>query len=418
MKPTKQSRAHRSAHRPKRAKGDRAWDAADWEYSSLVASSMVPFFGEKPSAEEEMDGLEEIVRRHPSYYPALYHLGAQKVATGRESEGRCLLLKAVDLMAEREPAEKLDPKTMDNIIEFLQENLRYDVALELLDRLVERYPLQARFYDDLGAAALSLGDEDMAAAMACKAVKLEPRNAHFLSNLGWAYLVAGRLGEARKHLERSLALMPTNEVTQGNCEVLRHVERTGGTFMDYLVRPLDRKALARLEKMGERDGDFQDLDRAAAQWNGDRLEAWKWELCRKRDLPGYPEVYKSLRAFFGFVKNLSEDTYLLYEDMGWFQANFARIMNKFIFKMSDADAEIIGQVYAGLFSFYGCLAERGLADKTEYARFRSELLGMKRRILGKAARYARVRHDDSISEKEKERVREELFEGDHWWPGI
>ena len=418
MKPTERSQAGKRASRPERAKGDKAWDAADWKYSALVASSMVPLFGKKLTPEEEMDGLEEIVRLHPAYYPALYHLGGRKIATGQEAEGRRLLLEAVDLMARREGPAQFDPKSMDNVIEFLEENLRYDVARELLERLIQRYPHQALFYDELGAAALFLGDEAAAAAMARKAVELDPQNAHFLSNLGWAHLVAGRLDEAGKHLARSLALMPANEVTQGNCEVLRHLKRAGGTFMDYLLRPLDRKALERLEERCDRKGDFRDLDQAAAQWNHDRLDAWKRELCRRRDVPDYSEVYKSLRAFFGFVEQLSEDTYLLYEDMGWFQSRFARIMNKFIFKMSDADAEVIGEIYAGLLSFYGVLTERGLADKTGYARFRSELLGMKRGILGKAARYAKVRHDDSIPEQEKERGRGELFEGDHQWPGI
>jgi hypothetical protein len=33
-------------------------------------------------------------------------------------------------------------------------------------------------------------------------------------------------------------------------------------------------------------------------------------------------------------------------------------------------------------------------------------------------RYNEIRHDDSISEEEKEDIREELFEGDHVWPFI
>ena len=60
MKPTGRSQAGKRASRPERAKGDKAWDAADWKYSALVASSMVPLFGKKLTPEEEMDGLEEL----------------------------------------------------------------------------------------------------------------------------------------------------------------------------------------------------------------------------------------------------------------------------------------------------------------------------------------------------------------------
>jgi hypothetical protein len=36
-------------------------------------------------------------------------------------------------------------------------------------------------------------------------------------------------------------------------------------------------------------------------------------------------------------------------------------MNKFIFKMGDADVGIIEEIFAGLFLYYGCKRSRGLA---------------------------------------------------------
>lgn len=403
-----------TAARRKRTAKDPAWDGADWRYSALVAETSVPFFGRRISAEDEMHRLEDIVRD----CPALYHLGGRKVASGKEAEGRSLLLAAADRMAKRERVGEAEPEKMSHVLEFLEENLRYDVARALLERLVRHYPSQAYFYDELGAAALILGGVDAATASFNKAVELEPRNAHYLSNLGWAHLVTGRLDKAQEFLDRALAIKPSNEATQGNYEILRYLKRTGGTFMDYLLRPLDRKGLERLEKRCDRDGAFQDLDREAAQWNGDRLEAWKWELCRGRDLADYSQAYKSLRAFFRFIGGLSEDMYTLYEDMALLESRFGRIMNKFIFKMGDADAEVIDEIYAGLLSFYGFLAQRGLLDQKDYAKFRSELLRQKPAILRKTRRYGAVRHNDSIPENEKERVRQELFEGDHSWPGI
>lgn len=384
----------------------------------MVAASMMPMLGRRLSPHEEVRRLEAIIRTCPAYYPALFHLGVLRAAAARIDAGRRLLLQGADRMAEREPSAKADVQAIGGMIDSLEESLRYDLARDLLERLTEHYPSEPYFHDELGAAFVFLGETDAAIRRFRKAVALAPKNARYHCNLGWGYLVAGRLGEAETQLRRATGIRPDDEVTLGNQEILRFLQRQGGTFEDYLLRPLDRTELDRLEKKCERRGDFADLDRTANQWNYDRLEAWKWELCRRRDLPSYPEVYKSLRAFFRFFQELSEDTYTLYEDMDRLGPRFRPLMHKFIFKMADADADIIEEIYVGLLSFYGHLAERGVLGKSRFAEFRSRIVGMKPSIIDKAKRYAEIRHDGSISEEEKERIRDELFDGDHLWPGI
>jgi len=41
---------------------------------------------------------------------------------------------------------------------------------------------------------------------------------------------------------------------------------------------------------------------------------------------------------------------------------------------------------------------------------------MKSELREKMHRYNNIRHDYTISEEEKEEIREKLFEGDHTWP--
>lgn len=407
----------KSKRRGRAAKSE-AWGAAEFAYSGLVAQSMVPLLSRKLSRPEEIDELEQIARTWPEYYPARFHLGSLQVASGRESEGRRHLFGAVEQLAQDESPGTMKPEELDNVIEFLEQELRYDVVRDLAAKLIEAYPQTAAFYDACAAAVLRLGDVGSAVEMFTRALELDPDNSHYLCNLGWAHLGGGQLDEAEKALERSLALKPNDEVTLGNVQVLRFLRQEGGTYRDYLLRPLDLNELHRLEDQAEETEKFDELDRFAGEYNLARLEAWRGALCRKADLPRYSEVFKSLRAFFTFIEKQSQDMYELYEDLDRMESRFDLIMNKFIVRMSDADAEVIEELYTALFSFYGFLAEHGLVGKKAYRQFRSQLRGKKKAVLEKATRYAAIRHDESVSDEEKEEVREELFGDAHWWPGL
>ena len=47
---------------------------------------------------------------------------------------------------------------------------------------------------------------------------------------------------------------------------------------------------------------------------------------------------------------------------------------------------------------------------------KKEMLSLKSELREKMHRYNEVRHNPDYSEEEKEKIRDELFEGDHeWW---
>jgi tetratricopeptide (TPR) repeat protein len=360
--------------------------------------------------------MEDILRTCPDFYPALFQLGVFRAAAGRTEEARRLLLEGADRMAEREPTLTEEIDLAGGVTDPLQEVVCHDLAREVLERLTEHYPSDASLHDDLGGVLVVLGEVDEAVRRFETAIALEPEDARLLCNLGWALLAAGRLDDAVAHLERSRKMSPDDPVTRGNLEVARFLKRKGGRFEDFYLRPIDRKHLARLEERAADDGDYEELDRYVSQFNYDRLEGWKWRLCRRREPPGYQELYKSLRAFFGFIGQISQDSYTLYEDLSLLSGRFQRVMHKFIFKMADADEEILEEIYAALLSYYGYLAEGELVDGDDLAELRAEILELKPSLLEKAERYAEVRHDPSVPEVEKDRIREELFEGDHAWP--
>lgn len=402
--------------RPRRGTGPKAWRAAEYRYAALFAEAMLPIPGMQTSREELFEGLEEILHSCPDFYPALLQLGVFRAAGGQSEEARRLLLDGADRLAEREPVLSDDLDLTGGVTDPLQEVLCHDLAREVLERLTEHYPSDASLHEELGSVLVVLGELDEAVRRFETAVALEPDDARQLCNLGWGLLAAGRLDEATAHLERSLKMNPGDPVTRGSLEVARFLERKGGSFEDYYLRPIDHKLLARLEERAGDEGDYEKLDRYVGQYNHDRLEGWKWRLLRRREPHGYQELYKSVRAFFRFVEDLSQDAYTLYEDPGLLSGRFRRVMHMFIFKMADADAEILAEVHGGLLAFYGFLAESGLVDPEDFADLRTEVLEAEPDLVEKAERYAEVRHDPAIPEEELDRIREELFEGDHFWP--
>ncbi|HSL84279.1 MAG TPA: tetratricopeptide repeat protein [Thermoanaerobaculia bacterium] len=377
---------------------------------------MVPLPGMRSAPGDLAEGMEEILRDCPDFYPALFQLGVLRAAGGRSEEARRLLLDGADRLAEREPVLSDDLDLTGGVSEPLQEVLCHDLAREVLERLTEHYPSDASLHDELGSVLVFLGELDEAVRRFETAIALEPDDARLLCNLGWGLLAAGRLDEATAQLERSQKLNPRDPITRGNLEVARFLKRKGGRFEDVYLRPIDRKRFARLVNRAAEEGDSEELDRYVDQVNFDRLEGWKWRLCRRREPPGYQELFKSLRAFFRFVESISQDSYTLYEDLSLLSGRFRRVMHKFLFKMADADVEILEEIFAALLSFYGYLTEGGLVEEDDFADFRAEILEAQPDLVEKAERYAEVRHDPAIPEEELDCIREELFEGDHVWP--
>jgi hypothetical protein len=58
-------------------------------------------------------------------------------------------------------------------------------------------------------------------------------------------------------------------------------------------------------------------------------------------------------------------------------------VDRLLGEMDDVDAQILEEIYAGLFSFYGFLAEKGLVEQRTLDAFRSEAPAEKARLQAK-----------------------------------
>ena len=154
-----------------------------------------------------------------------------------------------------------------------------------------------------------------------------------------------------------------------------------------------------------------------ADYNGSRMVAFKKFLLDEGDyLPHQILNFAlTLELFFSFVKDILHDDFL-FDDLVTIYIHFKPIMHKFIFKHKDVDDEIFEHIYISLIAFYDFLSRYKLLDRSDYKEFVRDIKNMKSELREKMHRYNNIRHDYTISEEEKEEIREELFEGDHTWP--
>ena len=228
--------------------------------------------------------------------------------------------------------------------------------------------------------------------------------------------MAGELEEAGDALRRARQLRPRDKVVKGNLRIHAYLSKHGGTYLDYLLRPLDREKMDRLADQERWD----EADRLRAEYKGCRMEAFAQcmllEAGEKRSQ--LPDLLGTLRAFFDFVEKVDADGVFLNEDILFVHRHFKPIMHKFIFKFGDVDHETIEGLYKALTTYYRFLSGRGLVPAAEFKQFRKTILELKGELINKMERYNTIRHDDAMDEDQKEAVLEELFEGDHAWPHI
>jgi tetratricopeptide (TPR) repeat protein len=400
----------------KNIKRTNAWKAAEWDYSEIIAAHQFPLLGERPTAATIATRMDDILGACPQFFPASLFRGQLYILEGKDElaiEPYDQSFEMMRILATKK--ELID--TIDNFIDFLENELRYDICCKYLRQFVELFPQKALFYDYLaGDIARSKNiDINEALSFQAKAVELEPTNATFLSNQAWINLIDGRLNEAETILNKALEIKPDHATVKGNIEVLQYLKRKGkGTFLDFLLRPVNREKF----EQPENNEDGEELYSFCADYNACRMDAFKHTLLKEGEYSDYQvsELSKTLILFFRFVDQVMNSANFLYENIFNIYDYFEPIMHKFIFKHGDIDDEIFDDIYNSLTIFYDFLRKHKLVSSEEYKEFVRKINGVKSTLRKKMHRYNKIRHDDRISEEEKEDIREELFEGDHAWP--
>jgi tetratricopeptide (TPR) repeat protein len=105
----------------------------------------------------------------------------------------------------------------------------FATALAWFERAYQANPSQPDVAREASSCAMDIGRVDAAVFYAHRATQIEPDSAGLLANLALAYLVAGRIDEARRSIERSLALDASDTISWTVSVLIQHIAANGST---------------------------------------------------------------------------------------------------------------------------------------------------------------------------------------------
>jgi tetratricopeptide (TPR) repeat protein len=124
----------------------------------------------------------------------------------------------------------------------------YEKAFSWMERAYQVNPSQVDVAREASMMANDLGKQEAGIVYAYRATQIEPGNAGLIANLALAYLLANRLGDAKREIERSLEIDPEDSISKTLQDAIQHFERekrTPPSRTDKLARYVDRNIPAR-----------------------------------------------------------------------------------------------------------------------------------------------------------------------------
>jgi len=151
----------------------------------------------------------------PTYAPAIVTVGSYEYIYDRIDEAMNLFLNLLDLPEDTEDL----PEIIEKVENFLLDNSDYEKALTFFSSAVRKHPKTAQYYNSLSYCLGKLGRSKEEIEHARRAVKLDPDNHVYLSDLGYSLIEAKQHDEARAILVRAVKLSPPDfELATLTCE--------------------------------------------------------------------------------------------------------------------------------------------------------------------------------------------------------
>src|SRR5215472_1135372 len=162
----------------------------------------------------QIAGSEIIIQGHPRL-PEV----SSKV---RSKLDRALQLfsRVIDLNPDNWPA-------MWHVGKIHQRHGDHAVALEWFIQAHNLNPEQVDVLREASICAMALGRSEEAISYASSALRIRPNDAGLQSNLAAAFLLAGRLDEAKQSIERALAEDPADRIAKLLSQMIEHFSRSG-----------------------------------------------------------------------------------------------------------------------------------------------------------------------------------------------
>ena len=389
------------------------WKNADWDYTEMVASNMMPFISPPLTGDTKIEYLKRIIKICPEYFPALVDLGCTLIQEDSNENGVKYIDKGLQSMRKHFPKKEW-MAVYHTTCENLEKLWHFELAIQYYDQLLELEDDKANVYDSISYCYAYLGEFDKAFEYQKKAIELNKSNSKFYCNLGWIEMLRGNLTDAKAILEKSIKLDKNDKITSNNYGAVQRMikDKKLHNWEEFLLRDIDEKYLEKLED----EDDMEEYGKQVSIYNANKMEAFRLYLLKKKTGSSSEKrnIISTLNVFFNFVSEIDGSSFFFYDDIDHINEYFKLIMHKFIFKMGDIDDEIFDDVYTSVLEFYKFLNSKKVI--TGYNNVKKKMLRLKPELSEKMHRYNEIRHNSDYTEEEKEEIREELFEGDHCWP--
>lgn len=199
--------------------------AADFQYHSTISDQLFnTALGQSTNNSSPWPGEVVALTIYPKYAPALLTVGSYEYQYGRIDESMKLFLVLTTL-----PKKTIDLiEIIDKAGDFLIENDDYKNAKRLYLKASLKYPNTPIFHNGLSYCFGKIKNFKKAIEHARHAVKIEPDNYKYLSDLGWSLVEAKDFEEAKTVLEKAVSLSPPDyELARGNLKELhRRIQST------------------------------------------------------------------------------------------------------------------------------------------------------------------------------------------------
>jgi Flp pilus assembly protein TadD len=165
--------------------------------------------------EESMIALEQALSL--GFPPAILTVGSIEYQRQQPAKGKEFFMSLIKL-----------PRETENLFEIIEEAGAFLISIneltdayELYQKAAKKFPDIGGFHQRAGQCAAQDGRFDEALAAANRAIKIEPDNSVYVSDLGWTLILAERYQEAETAFLRALEMDSANETAKANLEYCR-----------------------------------------------------------------------------------------------------------------------------------------------------------------------------------------------------
>ncbi len=398
----------------KEVRKSKEWGQADMMFSQISVSTGFSIVGDVPTLTqppEEVDRvLAELLDHCPRYFKAWFHRGQYCLRSGHREEGERHLDRAFDSLVETVLDEDEFMRVSNQWVHDLEQQLRHDLVVKYLEKAIRVFPEQAPLYDDLAFHMLQLPERDLHKILNYqqKAMELEPGDEFHTNNMGWIYLVTDDPKRALEYFQPALELDVNSEMILENLDICETMLDRKLTYLDFLMRPLDREEVEKQEQYGD-PGEMLELYKG---YNKDRIEAFKLYHLKEGKI-STNELLDHLQALHLFLQPseamLDGDYYTL-DDAQWLIDNKKKQVLCFLDTSDYTDEDELDQILDALAAFAKFLEHKKAITRSQQETLVREYKALFQQVGPRLDTYLEERHDVTLNPEEQGQVIARLFQ--------